>query len=248
VADEEAGSKYGTRAILNELEGKYGIVMEGSVYNGKIYYRPGVRGSMWLKIISHGKSAHSSNPQSGINAVINLAEVLMELKNIKLNNEKHPYLPDPTVSLGTTIKGGEKINVIPDYGEATIDIRTIPGMKTNNILKEIEGRIKNLKIHNGSINTEIQIIEENPAAEISLTSEIIKKAKKVINEVAGYSPGIMGGTGSNDSSHMILNGTETVVLGPGDFLNDHAHGKDEYVPLNMLERFVKIFGDLIKYA
>ncbi len=248
VADEEAGSKYGTKAILNEIKGKYGIVMEGSVLNEKIYIRPGVRGSLWLKIVSYGKSAHSSNPESGINAVMNLAEILIGLKNMKLNYKKHPYLPDPTMSLGTTIRGGEKINVIPDYAEATIDIRTITGMDNNEILSEIENRIKRLKNINDSIDFEILKIEENPAAEISLTSEIIKKAKKVINEVAGYSPGIMGGTGSNDASHMILNGTETLVLGPGDFVNDHAHGKDEFITLERLEKFVKIYGGLIKYA
>ncbi|MGC8663857.1 MAG: M20 family metallopeptidase [Thermoplasmata archaeon] len=248
VADEEAGSKYGTLSILNEIKGRYGIVMEGSVYDGKIYFRPGVRGTVWLKLISHGKSAHSSNPKSGVNAVMNLAEVLVDLKNLKLEYKKHQYLPDPTISLGTTIQGGEKVNVIPDYAEATIDIRTIPSIEKDMIIANIKDRISNLKKLNPSINIEVHVIEENQSGEIPLNSRIIELAKTAVKDVTGYTPEIIGGMGSNDTSRMILNNTEAIVLGPGDFLNDHAHGKDESVSFTMLENFVKIYERLIKYA
>lgn len=137
VADEEEGGNYGTKAILDDLKGRYGVVMEGSVYNGEIFFRPGIRGSIWLKLISHGRSAHSSNPSSGVNAVMNLAEVLMDLKNMKIDFEKHAYLPDPTFSIGTTFHGGEKVNVIPDYAEATLDIRTIPSVNREEIIKKL---------------------------------------------------------------------------------------------------------------
>lgn len=248
VADEEEGGNYGTKAILDDLKGRYGVVMEGSVYNGEIFFRPGIRGSIWLKLISHGRSAHSSNPSSGVNAVMNLAEVLMDLKNMKIDFVKHAYLPDPTISIGTTFHGGEKVNVIPDYAEATLDIRTIPSVNREEIIKKIDVRIKKLKKKNNSIDVEIKVLGENPSAEIPADSQIITNVKKSVREVVGYEPKIIGGMGSNDAPFMIMNGTETVVLGPGDFLNDHAHGKDESVSIDMLEKFTKIYEGMIRNA
>lgn len=248
VADEEEGGNYGTKAILDDLKGRYGVVMEGSVYNGEIFFRPGIRGSIWLKLISHGRSAHSSNPSSGVNAVMNLAEVLMDLKNMKIDFVKHAYLPDPTISIGTTFHGGEKVNVIPDYAEATLDIRTIPSVNREEIIKKIDERIKKLKKKNNSIDVEIKVLGENPSAEIPSDSQIITNVKKSVREVVGYEPKIIGGMGSNDAPFMIMNGTETVVLGPGDFLNDHAHGKDESVSIAMLEKFTKIYEGVIRNA
>ena len=248
VADEEEGGNFGTKAILDELKGKYGIVMEGSVYDGKIYYRPGVRGSLWIKLISHGSSAHSSNPDSGINAVMNLAEVLVNLKDLKIDFSKHKYLPDPTISIGTTFYGGEKVNVIPDYAEASLDIRILPSMDKDRLIKSIMERITLLKEKNGSIDVEIKIIGENPPAEIPLNSKIIEIVRKSVKESIGYEPEIIGGKGSNDSSYMIINGVKTIVIGPGDFLNDHAHGKDESVSLEMLDNFSKIYERVIRNA
>jgi len=39
---------------------------------------------------------------------------------------------------------------------------------------------------------------------------------------------------------MISAGIETIVLGPGDFANDNAHGPDEHIPLERLFKFKEI--------
>ncbi|MEM3811492.1 MAG: M20/M25/M40 family metallo-hydrolase, partial [Thermoplasmata archaeon] len=100
VADEEAGGNFGTKSIIGKIKGKYGVVMEGSVNSGIVYIRPGVRGSLWIELVSYGKSAHASNPAGGVNAILNLADLLVSLKNVNFKFEKHPYLPSPTISIG----------------------------------------------------------------------------------------------------------------------------------------------------
>lgn len=105
-----------------------------------------------------------------------------------------------------------------------------------------------LKKKNNSIDMEIKVLGENPSAEIPVDSKIIINVKKSVREVAGYEPKIIGGMGSNDAPYMIINGTETIVLGPGDFLNDRAHGKDESVSIDMLEKFTKIYERVIRNA
>ncbi len=248
VADEEAGGNYGTKSIIKKIKGRYGVVMEGSVNNGIIYIRPGVRGSLWIELVSHGKSAHASNPAGGVNAVLNLADVLVSLKNVNFKFEKHPYLPSPTISIGTTIIGGEKVNVIPDLAKSTLDIRMLPSQKKEDIIKVIEDLIKVQKYKNPTLNVDINVIGENPAAEIPLTSRIIEMARKAGKLEVGYEPDFIGGSGSNDSAFMIAEGIETITLGPGDFLNDNAHGKDESVSINTLLQLQNIYRRMIQDA
>jgi acetylornithine deacetylase/succinyl-diaminopimelate desuccinylase family protein len=248
VADEESGGKYGTKAILEKIKSKYGVVMEGSVNNGVVFIRPGVRGSLWIELVSHGKSAHASNPAGGLNAVLNLAEVLVSLKNINFKFKKHTYLPDPTMSIGTTITGGEKVNIIPDYAKASLDIRVLPSQVKEEIIKAIEVVIQAQKYKNPTLNIDLNIIGENPAAEIPLDSRIIEIAKKAGKDVLNYEPAITGGSGSNDSAYMIKRGIETISFGPGDFLNDNAHGKDESVSIATLVQMQKIYRRMIENA
>jgi succinyl-diaminopimelate desuccinylase len=248
VADEEAGGNFGTKRIIGKIKSKYGVVMEGSVNNGMIYIRPGVRGSLWIELVSHGRSAHASNPAGGVNAILNLAEVLVSLKNLDFKFEKHLYLPSPSISIGTTITGGEKVNVIPDLAKSTLDIRMLPSQKKEDIINVIKDIIKVQKYKNPTLNVDINIIGENPSGEIPLDSKIIEIAKVAGKEVLGYEPAFIGGSGSNDSAYMINGGIETITLGPGDFLNDNAHGKDESVSISTLVQMQKIYRRMIENA
>ncbi|MEM0184678.1 MAG: ArgE/DapE family deacylase [Thermoplasmata archaeon] len=243
VADEEEGGYLGTRKILDELDAKYGVVMEGSVFNGSICYRPGIRGTLWLELISKGRSAHASDPELGENAVMNLAELLIALKNIKLNFKKHAFLPDPTIALGTTFHGGEKVNIIPDTAISTIDIRTIPSMKSDEVIMKIKNEIKKI-----GKEIDVNIIHEVPPAEIPLDSWIISLVKKATFDTIGKYPELRGGKGSNDANYMIFKGIETVVFGPGDFSSDRAHGNDEHIPIERLIKFKYLYRRMLEYA
>ncbi|HEU12625.1 MAG: M20 family metallopeptidase [Thermoplasmata archaeon] len=243
VADEEQGGELGTRSILEELRARYGVVMEGSVFNGRICYRPGIRGTLWLKIISRGKSAHGSDPELGDNAVMNLADLLLRLKSIRMDFRKHQYLPDPTMALGTTFHGGEKVNVIPDHAEATLDIRTIPSMDVDGLMERIK---KEIGLTGKDMS--VEIIHQVPPAEIPLDSNVIGMVKGAVHDVTGRFPEPIGGKGSNDANYMIAYGIETVVFGPGDFALDNAHGSDEHITLERLITFRDIYRRMIENA
>ncbi|MGC8687052.1 MAG: M20 family metallopeptidase [Thermoplasmata archaeon] len=243
VADEEQGGELGTKSILGELKARYGLVMEGSVFNGRICYRPGIRGTLWLRIISRGKSAHGSDPDLGENAVMNLADLLIKLKSIKIDFRKHPYLPDPTMAVGTTFHGGEKVNVIPDYAEATLDIRTIPSMDIDDLMKRIKNEIKLT-----GKNIDVEIIHQVHPVEIPLDSNVVVMVKKAVYDVTGKFPEPVGGKGSNDANYMISYNIETIVFGPGDFTLDNAHGSDEHISLERLITFKNIYRRIIENA
>ncbi len=248
VADEETGSKYGTGYLVEkEYESKKNVDMavvgEASVYDNKIYARTAVRGLLWIKIIVRGKSVHSSRPQNGVNAVLKMAKILLALDEYKLSSKPHELLPEPTIAPGTIIRGGIKENIVPELCEATCDIRIIPGMTTEGILKEMRAVIDSLKKKDRAINAEVVPISSWPPSEISTSEEVFKTAKNAVKAVTGYELASRGFSGSNDTSWLTNNAhIPAMAFCPGDNHMSGAHGADEWVSIDRLLDFSKIYG------
>jgi len=96
------------------------------------------KGQLQISIGTSGKACHSSMPQLGENAIEKMVDVLAKLQPLQ-RLPKNPT-DDMTLSM-TTIKGGTRINVIPDACEVEIDIRYPPGMDQDKVLREIRRRI-----------------------------------------------------------------------------------------------------------
>ena len=252
VADEEVGGRYGTKYLVEKglVKGEYGIVGEASVLNNKIYLRPAVRGGLWIKIKTYGVSGHASDPSRGVNAVLNMARLLIYLKeNFRLGEYyTHNILPPPSICVGTIIKGGVKENVIPDYCEAYCDIRIIPGLNrektieyVNNLIREASESIDNLKV-------DFEVVNYVEPAEIPLESNIIKVVIDSTEYTVGYKPDYLGGTGSNDSTYLINNANVKSIcgFGPGDGLLGNMHSINERLSIDMLIKFTKIYADIIR--
>lgn len=254
VADEETGSKFGTRYLVeNGYESKANVDMavvgEASVYDSRIYARIAVRGLQWLKIVVKGKAAHSSRPDAGTNAVLKMCKILLALDEHKLKHTAHRLLPDPTVACGTIIKGGSKENIIPELCEAVCDVRTIPGMTSEAILAEVRSVIDSLKQKDPAIDAEVSTISMWPPSEISESEDVFKIAKNAVSTTVGYELTPRGFTGSNDTSWLTtVAHLPAMAFGPGDNYLSGAHGPDEWVSIDRLVDFSKIYGLMIMEA
>ncbi|MCL0057787.1 peptidase dimerization domain-containing protein, partial [Dehalococcoidales bacterium] len=95
--------------------------------------------------------------EKGNNAVINMAKVLLELEKLKLSYKESGLFKDrkPVITPGTLIKGGSGINIVPDYCEATVDIRLMPGQTKKQVKTEILECIKKIE-KDPKMNVEIQ--------------------------------------------------------------------------------------------
>ena len=92
------------------------------------------KGAFWLKITVQGKQSHASRPDLGINAVEYVEKLVAELKEQVETGEVHPILGTTTASV-TKLCGGIMTNIIPPTAEAELDIRTVPGVSHEHILK-----------------------------------------------------------------------------------------------------------------
>lgn len=248
VADEETGSRYGSRYLVeNGYETRKNVDMavigEGSVYKYKIYARTAVRGLQWLKIVSKGKAVHGSRPEEGVNAVLNMCKILLALNEHDFKYTPHNLLPNPTIAAGTLINGGIKENVVPELCEAVCDVRVIPGMSSSDIINEAQNVINELKQKDPTISAEVSSIFWWPTSEISKSEDVFQIAKEAVADVAGYELVPRGTSGSNDTAWLTgIAKVPAMAFGPGDNYRSGAHGANEWVSIKRLVDFAKIYG------
>ena len=245
VADEETFGRYGTRYLaekgyVSPKNVDMAVVGEGSLSDGIIHARTAVRGRVLVNLKVRGKSAHSSRPQDGVNAVLKMSGVLLAIDSHSFDFPPHHLLPAPTIAPGTVIKGGTKGNVIPELCEAISDVRIVPGMTVEGVLGEIQGIVDGLREEDPELDVEISSPLNKPPSEIPASHELFRIANEAVRATVGYNLRPVGTSGSNDTSWLTtVAGVPAMAFGPG---GGNAHGADEWTSIEMLVGFAKIYG------
>src|SRR6185503_10061654 len=82
----------------------------------------GAKGSLRVKVRTHGRAAHSAYPHLGNSALTPMLDLLPKLDRLTL--PKDDVLGDTTINVGVLRAGGEA-NVIPAEAEAEMMIRLV---------------------------------------------------------------------------------------------------------------------------
>ena len=103
----------------------------------------GAQGSFcgWI-VETTGVACHGSAPENGRSAIYAMRRVLeiIETKMIpELAQRAHPSLGPCTVNVGT-IRGGSKINIVPDACRIELDCRLVPGVEAETFAYALAGR------------------------------------------------------------------------------------------------------------
>ena len=117
--DEETGS-VASRPLLESAarsrQHVFALIFEPSRSNGDIVRAR--KGTGIFTITCHGRAAHAGrNPDAGRNAILALAEYLPEVAELGRD------LEGVSVNVGN-IRGGGAVNIVPDFAEAQVNIRT----------------------------------------------------------------------------------------------------------------------------
>ena len=234
--DEETGSNSSRDWIFsNAKKSKRVFVFEPC--------RPGYRfvlkrkGYGWFRIIVHGQAAHAgAEPNKGINAVVELARQILAID--KLNS------PGSGVSAQVTIiKGGNKLNIIPDKAIAEVDIRiaNLEGEKKAESFFEIlpeKPFLKNVKISvEGGICRPPMVPDQNV---FNLWDIVRAKAKENNLEICHISTG-----GCSDGNFTTAAGVPTID-GMG-LVGTNMHRKDEYIELESINNIILLIAKVCKH-
>jgi acetylornithine deacetylase/succinyl-diaminopimelate desuccinylase family protein len=242
VADEEMGSR-GSRAVVKGLKADYAVVGEPTRMRVAIAHR----GSVRPRIVVHGKSAHSSMPKLGLNAVFKMRKVLEALERYVdgLDAIRHPLIGHATGAV-TLIKGGHKESAVPDRCEVVLDRRMVPGESQDQVVKDIERVLAEAAAADPALKVTIEgyLPVSGPPSETPRDARIVNEAVAAVAEATGTAPEVYGASFGCDMTHFRAIGAEAVVVGPGDI--DRAHSADEWLGVDELADGARAYAALLR--
>ncbi|MEJ2250424.1 MAG: M20/M25/M40 family metallo-hydrolase [Candidatus Lokiarchaeota archaeon] len=219
TADEEAGmsGSHYLRENTNIMKDTHILIIPEPT-NLKIGIAE--KGVIWSKILIHGKAAHGSMPNKGINAIEGAGKLIPNLKSC-LNTVSNPILGKSTLNIGR-IKGGSAINVVPEKVELDLDFRIIPEQDPDLLSK----KLKLLDCHPCSM--EVKVLVQLPALMTETNNSFIVNLKQNVNK------NLIGLPYATDAAYLVdpQNPIPFIIFGPGD--PERIHKIDEYVPLEQI--------------
>lgn len=180
---EEANG--GAKCIINDgalknpdVEGIFALHMMPDIPAGCIAVKSGYLSAtddeFYIKV--HGAGAHSSEPQTGVNAIVIASQIVNSLMTV-LGSNISPY--DIATFSICKISGGDAINVIPDYAEMSGMIRCVE-KKNKHIIEEKMVSISESVAKGFGGKAEVEFIEGFPSVnnDSALTKKVIDAAQK----------------------------------------------------------------------
>jgi succinyl-diaminopimelate desuccinylase len=240
VSDEESHGLQGMGFLTQRggIQGDAALVGEPTDLHPVIAHK----GALWLRISTFGKSAHSAKPHLGVNAIEKMMKLIDQLNLIPLEKE-HPLLGKPTLSIGT-IRGGTKINVVPDRCEIEVDRRMLPGENKGEVLGEMKKILDLIQSQDPLFQYRMEEIDFAEASEVDPEAEIVKIGVQAIEKVLGKKPPLRAFSGFTDSRFYINQcHIPTLIFGPGD--TSQIHTADESVEVEALVRSAHIYSWIV---
>ena len=135
VTDEEYESA-GTRTLIESgVRADAAIVTEPT----RLAIAPAHRGFAWLELVVHGRAAHGSRWDIGIDAIALAALVVAELEEYQqtvLAKRSHPLLGRPSLH-ASFVTGGLGLSTYPDRCSVQFERRTLPGESADDFAREV---------------------------------------------------------------------------------------------------------------
>ncbi|MDB6167289.1 MAG: acetylornithine deacetylase [Verrucomicrobia bacterium] len=250
TADEETDSALGAGWLVGHapINPDYAIVMEGGEA-GTVCC--GHNGVVWLEVTVHGRAAHGSMPERGVNALEKMSALVLALGDYQRRLKARTFVTPqgkvmhPTLNLGGVFGAGEggKINTVPALARFSIDRRVIAvetvasaERETREFLGAAARRIPGCRITVGKVSDNHPCYQAPNHPFFAAMASCVTKVRR--------SPTAFNvSTGFNDmhffAHHLRI---PTLGYGPG---GQNEHAIDERARVSDLLRTAKIYAELL---
>ncbi len=251
VPDEESGG-IGTKYLVEVLgvAPRYVLIAEPTTSERiAVGHKGMVRGV--VKVF--GRQGHASRPWRAVNAFekgcLLVSKILEPFhryarskpSTLPFDEEEAKFV---TVALGGWVRtSAMKDNVIPGEFSFSFDMRTIPEVGNEEAFRFFENLVKNVAKELG-IDAVVEKRIDIPPASTPLDSPLLSFVKSIASSILGFEPRIFVNTGRYDLVFYRSKGSHVVVYGPG--AKGTAHAVNEYVTIEELEKFVRIYVDILR--
>ncbi|MDP2334892.1 MAG: M20 family metallopeptidase [Bacteroidota bacterium] len=200
----------------------------------------GHKGALYLKVSVSGKTAHSSMPELGDNAIYKAARAITKIENFRFRADRNELHGFPTINVGL-VSGGKNLNSVPDHAEFTIDIRSTGKVTHAEILERLSQELgKEVTIEKLVDLPPVSSSELSPFVQLVYSVCDVNPDQGVLRKSLPY---------MTDGAvlQQLYDGVPTIILGPGQ--PEMAHQTDEFCYVDKIEEAVEIYKNIIlKYG
>ncbi|MBE7217978.1 MAG: M20/M25/M40 family metallo-hydrolase [Caulobacteraceae bacterium] len=194
------------------------------------------KGSRTFKIVVHGRAAHAGvDPQDGRNAAVELIHQLAPVDAL-------PHAGDGLTANLTTLKAGDRVNVIPDLAAADVNVRVREEKQFADVQRRLEADARTPVVP----DTRVEVLSDpafpplptNPA-----TDALAARARAIYAEI-GRPLAFAGNGGASESALAHLNGAAALDgLGP---VGGGFHSDKEYLELSTFAPRIYLMARLLQ--
>jgi acetylornithine deacetylase len=231
VVDEEWQS-IGTSAVIAAgIHADAAVVTEPT----RLGLMPAHKGFAWLQATMHGRAAHGSRWDIGVDAIRHAGLLLSELDRVDredLPRRRHELLGRASLH-ASSIEGGIGLSTYPDRCVVRIERRTIPGETADDALHEIRSACERIRGAVPELRAEVDLLFAQPPSDVRSDAPIVAALASVMTE-KHLDARPVGMSAWTDAALLNAAGMTAVCFGPGDM--GLAHAAEEYIDLDEVER------------
>lgn len=240
TSDEEGDAIYGTRLMLEVLEGK-GLLPDVALIGEPTAdsasgdtVKIGRRGSINGELEIFGVQGHAAYYDKCVNPIELLGEKLGRIAGYRLDEGDEFFEPSRIVVTNMSAGMGAT-NVTPSSLKIKFNVRN----SKKSGVKEIEEHIKNVL---GDIKYSLRLNESSKPFMTDSDSILVQKASAAIKEAVGFDTMLSSSGGTSDARFFGLKGIPCVEIG---VQNDRIHAVDERVSVDDLYNLLRIYRGII---
>lgn len=250
VPDEETGGQLGSGYLVKQghVRADYAVVCEGG---GGDRVGLGHNGVLWLETTIHGKAAHASSPETGINAFEKMAALTVYLQSLKGRFNKGIFKTPggrkmvPTMNIGGvfSVGPGAKVNTVPAEATFTIDRRVTPSETLGDAENELRTALRQAGKKVPKLRmTHRKLLGIEPCfgdPEAGLSQAFLQAVKGTGRPKVNFSVT----AGFTDMHYFAKEGgIPTIGYGPG---GERGHAIDERAKVIDMVHCAKVYGRLL---
>lgn len=250
TADEETDSMLGAGVVVKrrDVRPDYVVVMEGGE-EGSICC--GHNGVVWLQVTVHGRAAHGSKPEQGINALEKMSALVLALRDHQRELEARTFTSPsgavlrPTLNLGGVFAAGPggKINTVPAEAHFSLDRRVLPNETVAEAERELRAALRRAAAGIPQCRITIGKVSDNHPCYSPPEHPFFAAMAECVREVRRRPTAFTTSTGFNDM-HFFSHYRKVPTLGYGPG-GQQCHAIDERARVKELVNCAKIYARLL---
>ncbi|MGZ4149470.1 MAG: M20 family metallopeptidase [Actinomycetota bacterium] len=241
VADEE-GVSIGTEALIATHPVDAMLIVEPDRLPRVIVEHQGFG---WIDVVVHGKPAHGSAPDEGVDAIVHMAEVVRRLH--RLDVEVFQAHPDPmngrTVFHTGTIEGGTDYATYPGSAVLGIEIGTQPGEHLSDRVRDIESIFEQIRAEDPRFSGEVVVQLDREPFRAEGHEALWEAMAATCDGLLEEGIEAAGLNAWADSGLTQAAGIPTLMFGP---LGGNFHAPDEWVSISEVADSARIVEGTVR--